>query len=218
VPANGAPRRPAAAILRVVRGAGSRARRGRLTGQPAPDYVGNGTGPARQPVRPTPRNAGAQVRDSLVTGVSFGLTSGVITTLGLMVGLHSGTRSKAVVLGGILTIAIADAFSDALGIHVSEESENVHTPKQIWASTIATFLAKFCFALTFAAPVVLLPLSVAITVSLVWGLAILGILSYAMARAQGVAPWKSVGEHILIALAVIVITYWVGRWVSALKA
>ena len=54
------------------------------------------------------------MKDSLRTGISFGLTSAVITTLGLMVGLHSGTGSKLVVLGGILTIAIADAFSDAL--------------------------------------------------------------------------------------------------------
>ncbi|MBW2265656.1 MAG: hypothetical protein JRF28_05735, partial [Deltaproteobacteria bacterium] len=56
------------------------------------------------------------MKHALKTGLSFGLTSGTITTLGLMVGLHSGTHSKLVVLGGILTIAIADAFSDALGI------------------------------------------------------------------------------------------------------
>jgi len=82
------------------------------------------------------------MKDSLRTGISFGLTSAIITTLGLMVGLHSGTGSKMVVLGGVFTIAIADAFSDALGIHISEESENVHTVGQIWGATIATFLAK----------------------------------------------------------------------------
>jgi len=60
------------------------------------------------------------MRHSITTGFSFGLTSGVITTLGLLVGLNSGTHSKLVVIGGILTIAIADAFSDALGIHISE--------------------------------------------------------------------------------------------------
>ena len=54
----------------------------------------------------------------------FRVDLGVITTLGLIVGLHSGTHSRAIVIGGILTIAIADAMSDALGIHVSEESKN----------------------------------------------------------------------------------------------
>ena len=56
------------------------------------------------------------MKESLKTGITFGLTSGVITTLGLMVGLHSGTGSRIAVIGGILTIAVADAFSDALGI------------------------------------------------------------------------------------------------------
>ncbi len=156
------------------------------------------------------------MKDSLRTGITFGLTSAVITTLGLMVGLHSGTCSKSVVLGGILTIAIADAFSDALGIHVSEESENVHTVGQIWAATAATFFAKFFFALIFVVPVLLLPLSTAIVVSLLWGISILAILSYTLAKSQGEAPWKVVGEHVLIALIVVGITHLVGDWVSTL--
>lgn len=150
------------------------------------------------------------MKDSLRIGLSFGLTSAVITTLGLMVGLHSGTHSKIVVLGGVLTIAIADAFSDALGIHVSEESENAHTAKQIWGTTVATFFAKFLFALTFAVPVLFLSLRVAIVISLVWGLTILTVLSYAIARSQGERPWKIVGEHLMIAVVVISITHYVG--------
>jgi VIT1/CCC1 family predicted Fe2+/Mn2+ transporter len=150
------------------------------------------------------------VKDSLRIGLSFGLTSAVITTLGLMVGLHSGTHSKTVVLGGILTIAIADAFSDALGIHVSEESESVHTAKEIWGATVATFFAKFLLALTFAVPVLFLSLRVAIVASLVWGLTILTVLSYAVARSQGKQHWRIIGEHLMIAVVVISVTHYVG--------
>ncbi|MCD4717895.1 MAG: hypothetical protein K8R45_14295 [Desulfobacterales bacterium] len=123
-----------------------------------------------------------------------------------------------VVLGGIFTIAIADAFSDALGIHVSEESKNVHTTRQIWGATIATFMTKFVFSLTFVVPVLLLPLLTAIIVSLVWGLAILSVLSYLMAKAKGERAWKIVGEHVLIAIIVIAITHLVGDWVATLGA
>jgi VIT1/CCC1 family predicted Fe2+/Mn2+ transporter len=158
----------------------------------------------------------AGMKDSLRTGITFGLTSAVITTLGLMVGLHSGSGSKMVVLGGIITIAIADAFSDALGIHVSEESENVHTTGEVWCATIATFLAKFCFALTFIIPVLLLPLETAIFVSVAWGLSILAVLSYVIAKSQGERPWKIIGEHLLIAGVVIAVTHWVGHWVATL--
>ena len=156
------------------------------------------------------------MKDLLRTGISFGLTSGVITTLGLMVGLHSGTHSKIVVLGGIITIAIADAFSDALGIHISEEAENIHTTKQIWCATITTFLTKFLCAMTFAVPVLLLSLSTAIVVGLIWGLSILTILSYIIARTQEEPPWKVVGEHLLIAILVITITHWVGDWIGTI--
>ena len=158
------------------------------------------------------------MKNSIRIGLSFGLTSAVITTLGLMVGLHSGTGSKLVVLGGIFTIAIADAFSDALGIHISEESENVHTTRQIWGATIATFMTKFIFALTFVVPVLLLPLFTAMVVSLAWGFSIITVLSYTMAKAQGVGPWKIVGEHLFIAIVVISITHWVGDWVATLGA
>jgi VIT1/CCC1 family predicted Fe2+/Mn2+ transporter len=155
------------------------------------------------------------MKHSLKTGLSFGLTSGIITTLGLMVGLHSGTHSKLVVLGGILTIAIADAFSDALGIHVSEESENRHTTREIWESTVFTFLSKFGFALTFIVPILLFPLTTAIMVSVIWGLSMLAIFSYYIAREQKEKPWKAIGEHLLIAVLVIVITHYVGHWIGS---
>ncbi len=153
-------------------------------------------------------------KHSLRVGFSFGLTSGIITTLGLMVGLSAGTHSKLVVIGGILTIAIADAFSDALGIHVSEESEGRHTHKQIWAATLATFFSKFIFALTFVIPVLAFKLNTAVFVSIAWGLLALCIFSLKMAREQGKRPWKVAAEHLAIALAVIVITHYVGCWIS----
>lgn len=155
------------------------------------------------------------INHSLKTGLSFGLTSGIITTMGLMVGLNSSTSSKAAVIGGIVTIAIADAFSDALGIHISEESENVHTNKEIWQSTLSTFLFKFIFALTFAIPVLLLELPTAITVSVIWGLSILSIFSYLIAKSEKTKPLPVVAEHLAIAIAVVIITHNTGHWIAA---
>lgn len=156
------------------------------------------------------------MKHSIKIGFSFGITSGIITTLGLIVGLNSGTHSKIAVIGGILTIAIADAFSDALGIHISEESENRHTAKEIWLSTISTLLSKFIFAMTFIIPVLLFNLTTAIIVSIVWGLLILGLFSFYLAREQKTKAWKVIVEHELIAIVVIVLTHFVGYWISSL--
>jgi VIT1/CCC1 family predicted Fe2+/Mn2+ transporter len=155
------------------------------------------------------------MKDSLRTGFCFGLTSGIITTLGLMVGLNSGTGSKLAVIGGILTIAVADAFSDALGIHISEESENAHSTREVWESTIFTFVSKFLVAMTFIVPVLLFDLSKAIMASLIWGFLVLGILSFFLARGQEKSPWKVVAEHLIILMVVVIATDLVGSWIGA---
>ncbi len=154
------------------------------------------------------------MKHSLTTGFSFGLTSGIITTLGLLVGLSSGSHSKLVVIGGVLTIAIADAFSDAVGIHVSEESKNKHTSKEIWESTIFTFLFKFLTASTFLVPLLLFHLNMAVIISIIWGLSCLSIFSFLMARNQNVSPWKVVLEHLVIAIIVVLATHHVGKWIA----
>ena len=155
------------------------------------------------------------MKHSLKVGFSFGVTSGIITTLGLMIGLYSGTHSKIVVIGDVLTIAIADAFSDALGIHISEEFENEHTAKQIWIATIATFLSKFIFALTFIIPLLLFELPTAIMISIIWGLSVLCLLSYRIATEQKVNPWKVIAEHLVIVLVVIILTHYLGDWIAS---
>jgi VIT1/CCC1 family predicted Fe2+/Mn2+ transporter len=152
---------------------------------------------------------------SFKTGFSFGITSGIITTLGLMVGLHSGTHSKVAVIGGVLTIAIADSFSDAMGIHMSEEAENIHTPREIWESTIATFLSKFVMASSFIIPLLLWRLSTAIVIDAVWGLSMLSVFSILIARQQETKAWKVVLEHLAIALVVIGITHFAGGLISS---
>jgi VIT1/CCC1 family predicted Fe2+/Mn2+ transporter len=115
-----------------------------------------------------------------------------------------------------VTIAIADAMSDALGIHVSEESKNSGPTVEIWEATIATFLAKFVIALTFVVPVLLAPLDTAVVVSILWGLVLLAALSFFVARTQAIAPWKVIGEHLLIALCVVGLAHEVGDWVQRL--
>ncbi|MGD2250263.1 MAG: hypothetical protein PVF58_17825 [Candidatus Methanofastidiosia archaeon] len=155
------------------------------------------------------------MKHSIKTGLSFGLTSGIITTLGLMVGLHSGTHSQSAVIGGILTIAIADAFSDAFGIHISEEFENKHTPREIWESTLSTFFSKFVFAFSFLIPVLFLSLSTAVTVSVIWGFFALSILNIYIAKEQKRNLWRVLGEHLLVALVVVITTHYVGNWIAS---
>jgi len=154
------------------------------------------------------------VKDSLRTGLGFGLTSAIITTLGLMMGLYSGTGSEIAILGGVITIAIADAFSDALGIHISEESKCHTDTRHIWESTISTFFFKFIFAMSFAIPICILELEAAIYANIVWGFSLLAMFSFYIAKIKDENPLGIIAEHMLIAFVVIVISYLVGVWVN----
>lgn len=152
--------------------------------------------------------------DGARTGLFFGATSGVITTLGLMTGLNAGTKSITAVLGGILVIAFADAMSDALGIHLAEEAKPNTDHAHVWAATISTFVTKFVFALSFVVPLLLLPLGPAVIASIAWGMLVIVVLSYFLARAQGKSPWYIILEHLGIAILVVVLSHFIGVWVA----
>ncbi len=151
---------------------------------------------------------------SLKKGLNFGLTSAVITTLGLITGLNSSTGSKMVIISGILIIAVADSFSDALGIHISTESEGNSTNKEVWQATFATFLSKFIFALTFLIPYLFLGLNLAFWIDIVWGGLILIFVSYRLAKQQNLKPQGIIFEHLFISVVVLFLGYYIGKIIN----
>jgi vacuolar iron transporter family protein len=154
------------------------------------------------------------MKDSFKKGLNFGVTSGIITTLGLIVGLNSGTGLKIVIIGGILTIAVADAFSDALGIHISEESSKRNSQKEIWQATFTAFITKFVIAMTFIIPFLFLNIKNSVLVSIIWGFFSLTLFNYFLARQKGEKPLWIILEHLFIAFIVILISNYVGKIIS----
>lgn len=148
------------------------------------------------------------------TGLFFGATSGVITTIGLIAGLHAGTESRVAVLGGILVVGFADAMSDAMGIHLAQESDPDSTEEHIWAATIWTFFTKLIVALSFALPVIWFPLSLAVAISVGWGLFVITLLSAVLARIQKIPALHVVTEHLGIAILVVALSHYIGVWVN----
>ncbi len=155
----------------------------------------------------------------LITGISFGLTSAVITSLGMIVGLYSATSSKLAVVAGIIIMAIADGLSDAVGLHMAEEAEvekgkAKHTPKEIWLTTLFTFLSVCGFSLTFAVPILIFPLKIAVFLAIGWGILLLILLNFYTAKIKKESPIKLISEHILLALFVIIISYLIGNLIA----
>jgi len=149
------------------------------------------------------------------SGLGFGATSGIITPLGLIVGLYSGTQSAIIIIGGILTIAIADAFSDSLGVHVSKEADHEYSMIEVWEATLSTFFSKLLFALMFVVPFLLFYVKVATIVSVFGGMFLLAIFSYFISKTRNGNPWWAIAEHLAIAIFVVAITYYLPVWIKA---
>lgn len=150
------------------------------------------------------------MRSTYLKGIGLGLTTGVITTLGVMVGLYSGTHSKLAVIGGVIALAIADGLSDAVGMHVSEEASRTSTKRQIWEATFFALFSKVAATLSFLIPIILLELREAIPISIVWGLVLMSLFSYYIARNEDENPYKVMLEHALLTVGVVVASHYIG--------
>lgn len=154
------------------------------------------------------------MRESLKTGLNFGMTSGVITTLGLMIGLNAGTHSVPAVISGILTIAVSDSLSDAMGVHVSKEAEGGHSDRYLWLVMAATFVTKLVVASTFVIPVLLLELGPAMVAAVAWGAVLITVMSWRIARSQGSDPREVILEHLFVGGVVVIATHYSGQWIG----
>jgi VIT1/CCC1 family predicted Fe2+/Mn2+ transporter len=110
----------------------------------------------------------------------------------------------------IVVLAVSDALSDAMGIHVSEEAEDEHSAREIWEASAFTFLSKLSITLTFLVPITLLELQTAVATSAIWGLLLVAFFSFWMAKSQKKNPYKAVAEHIMITILVIILTNYLG--------
>ncbi|MBT7706194.1 hypothetical protein HN747_01990 [archaeon] len=154
------------------------------------------------------------MKESFRAGMSFGITSAIITILGLMMGLYKTTSSKVIIISGILTIAIADSLSDSLGIHLEEESRKKSNPKSVWETTIATFVSKFVVAALFIIPFFFFQLKLAIIINTVLGFILLILFTYKIAIVRGEKPLKPMFEHLSIAVLVLILTWFTGKLVG----
>jgi len=154
------------------------------------------------------------MKNSIKKGLGFGLTSGIITTLGLIIGLYFSTKSILAVIGGIIIIAIVDSLSDSLGIHISEETNPKNSKREIWESTCSTFCFKFIFAISFIIPFLFFEALTAIVLCIFWGLLLISLFSYYLALSRKQPPFKTIAEHFIITVVVIIITYFVGSLVN----
>lgn len=156
------------------------------------------------------------MKSAIRKGFSFGITSAVITTLGIIVGVHSGTDLKHAIIAAILIIAFADSLADSCGVLFSEQARGDCSTRDSLTSAVTAFLGKVFFALTFIIPLVLLPLHTGIIVCIVYGLTLLVVYSAVTAKTRKESALKAITQYVLLAIIVIALSQAIGAWVNTL--
>jgi VIT1/CCC1 family predicted Fe2+/Mn2+ transporter len=146
------------------------------------------------------------------TRFSFGATSAIITNLGIITGLDTLTHPKLSIIGALLVIALADNLSDSFGIHIYQESEHIGK-KEVWFSTLTNFLTRLFVSSTFIILIIVLPIRLAAVCSVIWGLFVLTVMTYTIAKQQKINPFSAIFVHLTIAVIVVVASNFIGAFV-----
>jgi vacuolar iron transporter family protein len=152
---------------------------------------------------------GHSATGSRLQRISFGGPAAIVTSTGLIVGLHTATVGKAAIAGSLLILALADNLTDSLGVHIYQGSERL-PPREAFRTTVANFLTRLLLALSFVALVLIVPSPQVVYVSIVWGLTLLAALSVSIARLRRVSAVSEICEHCAVALAVVALSQLIG--------
>jgi len=145
---------------------------------------------------------------------TFGIAAASLTALGMIVGVNSATASKLAVIAGIVAIAIADSSSDALGMYAQKKSERGTSKKTAFRVAFGAFRGKFLFTLTFIIPFLIFPLTIGIYANIIWGLLLIAFINVQIAFIQEEKISTAIVKNLIIAIIVIVVSYFAGRLIA----
>lgn len=148
-----------------------------------------------------------------LTRISFGSTAALVTNMALVTGMDAIGASRPTIVAALLIAALADNLTDALSIHIYQESERLE-PREAFVGTLSNFAARLTVSLTFVSLVVLLPAALVVPVSIIWGTLLLTALTYLLARERQVSVAPEIGKHLLSAAAVLVISRGIAHYLA----
>jgi VIT1/CCC1 family predicted Fe2+/Mn2+ transporter len=145
--------------------------------------------------------------------VSFGGTAAIVTSMAIVTGLNAVSASEKTIITALLIAALADNLTDSLSVHVYQESERLEE-KEAFKGTLTNFVVRLVLCVSFAILVATLPTYLALVCSIVWGMLLLGILSYVLAKERGVPPVSEAVKHIAVACAAVLVSRLIGNWIN----
>lgn len=160
-------------------------------------------------------------------GVAFGTMDGLITILGVVIGIASATQNSGVVVMSGLVAGLANAFGNTFGFYASElaeraehiqENQHVSSMAETRRSTLLAFAHSLASTLVVVTPFVVFALRYAMIASLILALALLFALGAVVGKFSHASPWKFGIRYVLLGLAGAALSFMVGAAVGSALA
>jgi predicted membrane protein (TIGR00267 family) len=157
-------------------------------------------------------------------GVAFGTMDGLITILGVVIGIATATQNSEVVVISGLVAGLANAFGNSFGFYASElaeraehiqENQHVSSMVETRRSTLLAFVHSLASTLVIVAPFVMFGLMYAMIASLILALALLFALGTLVGKFSHASPWKFGIRYVLLGLAGAALSFLVGAAVGS---
>lgn len=132
---------------------------------------------------------------------SFGAVSAVITGLAIVVGFWGAPDAKVTIITALVILALADNISDSFSIHLHHKSER---EKWTRSETVFNFLTRFVIVLCFSGFVIFLSEYYYTVCSVIFGLAIMTVISYSIAKYRKVSLTLTIVKYVGLSIFVMI--------------
>ena len=133
--------------------------------------------------------------------------------MALIAGLDAAHAGKASVISALLIAAVADNLTDSLSVHMYQESERLEQT-EVFIGTLSNFVTRLIVCMSFVVIVLVSPGHLAAVWGMAWGMSLLIVLTCLLARYRRVGALSEIGKHIAVAVAIILVSKNVGRWIA----
>ena len=156
-------------------------------------------------------------------GVAFGTMDGLITILGVVIGIATATQNSGVVVLSGLVAGLANAFGNTFGFYASElaeraehiqENQHVSSMAETRRSTLLAFAYSLASTLVVVAPFFIFRLTYAMITSLILALALLFALGAVVGKFSHASSWKFGIRYVLLGLAGAALSFVIGAAVG----
>ena len=150
-----------------------------------------------------------------IQGATFGVMEATIMMLGVLLGL-SVTGEKFIILLGVLTAGVADALANAASFYVSEESEMIHTKREIMKASKMCFLGTFLTVIAIAVPLIVIKhIEASVASSFAVGIVILIFLgNYMNKKLKSTTPGRTISKYVLIGALTALLCFGLGELIK----